>query len=44
MLSKAFRSITAPMKFRKSCTSPTPSSAIMAAIRSRTSFQIDRGT
>ena len=44
MLSKAFLSMTAPMKLRKSWTSPTAISAIMATIRSRTSFQIDFGT
>ncbi len=44
MLSKALRSMTAPMKLRKSRTSPTWISAIMPTIRSRTSFQSDRGT
>ena len=42
--SYAFRSITAPMKLRKSHTSPIRTSAIIATIRSRTSFQIERGT
>ncbi len=44
MLSKAFLSITAPMKLRKSWTSPTLSSPIIATARSRTSFQSERGT
>ena len=44
MPSKAFPSITAPMKLRKSGTSPTLISAIIATTRSRTSCQIERGT
>ncbi len=44
MRSKAFWSITAPMKLRKSFTSPTRMSLIIAATRSRTSGQMDLGT
>ncbi len=44
MLSKALRSITAPMKLRKSRTSPILISPIIPTMRSRTSFQSDFGT
>ncbi len=43
-LSNDFLSITAPMKFRKSATSPIRMSFMIATVRSRTSFQIDFGT
>jgi hypothetical protein len=38
-----FSSMTALMKFRKSRTSPTLMSSIIATVRSRTSAQIDFG-
>jgi hypothetical protein len=38
-----FSSITAPTKLRKSVTSPMRMSSIIATVRSRTSFQIERG-
>ncbi len=41
---KAFSSMTAPMKLRKSVTSPTLISFMIAIVRSRTSSQRDRGT
>jgi hypothetical protein len=44
MRSYALRSITAPMKLRKSATSPILIVFMIATVRSRTSFQIERGT
>jgi hypothetical protein len=44
ILSNAFLSITAPMKFRKSATSPILMSRIIATVRSRTSAHRERGT
>jgi hypothetical protein len=44
ILPKERLSITAPMKFRKSVTSPIFISSIIATVRSRTSFQSDAGT
>ena len=43
-MSKAFLSMTAPMKLRKSRTSPILMSLTMAATRSRTSPHSERGT
>ncbi len=44
MRSNAFLSMTAPMKFVKSATSPTLMSLIIASSRPFTSFQSDLGT